>query len=280
MPSTSMVDEEDVRRALSQERWFRAKTPTWNNAKTHKVAIVMSKSWIKRLKRNSGQNPVTAERLELAARLKGCRPRRRCLSGCCPKCGRAFQRWVVDIVTGGPWGDVMTEPLAISLVPPAAYAWLGHLNDFDHEGAMDWIKALLVDSGVVRKAFLGWDVSFNDLSERRLRSRWQMQAYVIAEVTNRRKLFDYLTEALPASNAVTRPVRTRSYDGSTYGASYALKYEFNRRRSYKAKNGRWTTKKRRLQAGEHIELMKALANIGLSGRIRLIGLHARRASPV
>src|ERR1700722_1849260 len=83
---------------LGQKRWFTDPDPTWDKARTHADTVVLATRWIKRLRRNSQDNPVTPERLALAALMEKCGPGHRCGLGCCPRCGRAFQRWAVSLI--------------------------------------------------------------------------------------------------------------------------------------------------------------------------------------
>jgi hypothetical protein len=170
----------------------------------------------------------------------------------------------------------MTTRIAISLVPADAYAWPGELRAHKLAEFMDRIVDVLLRSGLVITAIIGFDLSFNVLTARGRRNRWQLQTYIVAVVTDEQELRRYLKSQFPKSKAVPRPSRVKRFDGTAYAASYAFKYQHSRRVSFLAGNGRWTTKKRRLLAREHIELLHVLAELGLEGRIRLIGIDHHR----
>ena len=69
-----------------------------------------------------------------------------------------------------------------------------------------------------------------------------------------------------------------TFDGSNYAASYGYKTDFVRRVSYRSDIGKyecWQTRKVRLKAREHVELLLALDQWGfrkrlLTHRIRLL----------
>ena len=163
------------------------------------------------------------------------------------------------------------ETIAISLVPAYAFVPSGQLSSFDFNKFLDDTCRILIGTGVIRTAFIGLDISFNDLSARGFPNGWQIQAYIIGETTDRGKLASALNTAFQKTETVPHPVYIRSFDGTASAASYALKFQFVRRVSYVDTNGHWNTKKRRLQASEHIELMLVLSQLGLGGRMAVIG---------
>jgi hypothetical protein len=81
-----------VAEILSCEAWFSDGQPTWKGAPPSDQATRSRLAYIKRLRRFADQFPPAAA---LAATLEACQPHRRCLSGACPECARAFQRWFV-----------------------------------------------------------------------------------------------------------------------------------------------------------------------------------------
>ena len=81
-----------IARALADEFWFGNKPPGWPGAPTAADAKKARKRYIKRLRRFTPDFP---EAKKLAKILARCKRRRRCMSGACPECGRAFQRWFV-----------------------------------------------------------------------------------------------------------------------------------------------------------------------------------------
>jgi hypothetical protein len=263
----------EIARTLTHRRWFVGREPTWENAKTHKDAVDLANKWVKRLLRNSSNYPVSQAAIRLATLMSRCGPRARCGLGSCPRCSRAFQRWCVTQIPA--WLDDASglHTVGISVVVPGASARKGDLQDFDFPKFMDDVRETLITTGLVTKAVLGLDVSFNDFSQRKLHSRWQMHVYGFCQTESREKLRDALKVAYPATATVSRPVRTRRFDWSAKAISYGFKFQHVRRVSYRDDTERWNTKTRRLQAHEHIELMMALSGLGLAGRLVVIGIN-------
>ena len=169
----------------------------------------------------------------------------------------------------------MIELIALSIVPPKAFVAQGQLHNLDLNQMMDDVHDLIAGSSLMTWAVLGLDISFNDMTKKGCGTGWQGQVYAIGETTNRRKLRDLINKALPKTTAVPRPIRTKRFDGSPRGASYALKFQFVQRNSYwnhKRKRPCWNTRKVRLNPPEHKELMLALDQFGLAGRMTVIGL--------
>jgi hypothetical protein len=81
-----------IARVLRNESYFGNGPPRWPGAPTSNDAQKSRKMYIKRLRRFSSEFPEAKELAKLLARCKG---RRRCMSGACPECGRAFQRFFV-----------------------------------------------------------------------------------------------------------------------------------------------------------------------------------------
>jgi hypothetical protein len=82
-------------RVLSDEAHFGDGPPTWRNAPTSGEAGKARERAIKRLRRFADDFAWTEQ---LADILVDCKPDYRCMSGACPECGRAFQRWFVSQV--------------------------------------------------------------------------------------------------------------------------------------------------------------------------------------
>ena len=82
-------------RVLHDETYYGDGHPTWPGAPTSKDAKNARESYIKRLRRFSSEFPEAKKLVDVLAQ---CKRRRRCMSGACPECGRAFQRWFVSRV--------------------------------------------------------------------------------------------------------------------------------------------------------------------------------------
>ncbi len=99
-PDGPKATTEVVSRILKTEagdRWYSNGPPIWKQGKggrckTAEEAEKERLQKIKLLRRHGKEYPIA---LQLAQKLKNCRPAERCLSGACPECQRAFQRWFV-----------------------------------------------------------------------------------------------------------------------------------------------------------------------------------------
>src|SRR6266446_342112 len=86
--------DDSVRLILSDESWYGDDEPGWSKAPTVEKADGEQRQATKRLRRYPYCDDFHGAK-ELADRLEKCRPSRRCMSGACPLCLRAFQRWLV-----------------------------------------------------------------------------------------------------------------------------------------------------------------------------------------
>lgn len=173
--------------------------------------------------------------------------------------------------------EAHTEIIAISLVPHRAWAAKGCLADLNLAAMLKKTTAVLEAMDLIHWGVLGSDISLNDLTGVGGNSVWQGHVYGFVEAHNRRKLRNELKKAFPVATHVSKPVRTKRYDGSPYGASYALKPWFVRRVSYFDKLGKPRTRKVRLKPPEHVEVMLAMDKLGLHRRLASIGLHPEMA---
>jgi hypothetical protein len=84
-----------VVQVLREEHWFGENEPAWDGAPLSQQAFTKRLVQIKRLHRFARDLP---DATPLARLLETCVPRHRCMSGACPECIRAFQRWFVASV--------------------------------------------------------------------------------------------------------------------------------------------------------------------------------------
>lgn len=258
---------------VERERWHGDLPPVWPKAKTAAETDDLALANIKRLLRFRHD---FAEAEALAERLNSCCAGKRCMSGACVRCGRAFQRWSADQIVEIASYPTMppNETIAISIVPPETSAFQGCLKAYRLKHMMEKVCAGIEETGQIYWGVFGLDISFNDLKQRGGDEIWQGQVYGLVETSNRRKLRNRFKKLFPATDRVPRPVRTKRYDGSARGASYALKFQFVRRVSYWDETGRWNTRKVRLKPPEHVELLLALDKLELHRRLEVVGLHA------
>jgi hypothetical protein len=76
-------------KVLSDEHRFSDDPPIWAGAPSSRAAQSTRERSIKRLRRFAPGIPKADQLAKILAR---CKRRRRCMSGACPECGRAFQR--------------------------------------------------------------------------------------------------------------------------------------------------------------------------------------------
>ena len=236
-------------------------------------------SYVKRLRRFARQFP---EAKKLANVLARCKRRRRCMSGACPECGRAFQRWFVSQV-GELAGNANPNHLnSISIV------FLNHRTAEDQLTGLDTGGMKRSMSETIKNADdLAWiaggiDLSLNDDVQKKQGIAWQPQLYAIAEA-DVSGLSKVLRERFSPTQSARRPVQIKACDGSETAVSYAFKTDFVRRIAYRTEVGPpenrrkcWRTRKVSLRAGEHVQAMLWMHKIGLAGRLFLRGVRMTR----
>ena len=163
-------------------RWFGDGAPTWNQgragkpAKTSGEAEGERRQLVKVLRRH-GKGDKAA--LRLADKISACQSRRRCLSGACPECMRATQRFSVatnaDLLARSGVSTV-----AVSVVFRGAGIADGKL-EFEPElfGRISRrLRAALRKAGV-RQAIGGFDVSANEHADQRFASHYRPHAWIM-----------------------------------------------------------------------------------------------------
>jgi len=224
------------------------------------------------------QTATSLAALTLADKLESCAPPKRpCLSGACPTCMRAQQRWLVKD-TVRVLGPLVREreyrPRVLSLVPECGRIPAGSTNAFDIDRFYDAIRDALKACGVNHYK-LGLDISLNQRAGLASPGFWQPQLWgFFHEPTTRWR--KQLKALLNPNGAVTRPVKVVKPDSLEAAAAYGLKSTFVRRVSYvKANLDRddrgecWNTRDRLLRGDPWVELMLFLDRIGLQRRVLL-----------
>ena len=182
-----------IARLLADEYWFGNNPPGWPGAPTADDAKKARKRCIKRLKRFSPQFPEAAKLAKILAR---CKRRRRCMSGACPECGRAFQRcFVAEVKEPGEQARV-EQTLAspqhrVSQTPNGGRPAQTSLNTTKHEAV-----PVRDHQGRRRSRWMagGIDLSLNDDTQKNHGVGWQPQFYGFADVTNREALSKVLRD--------------------------------------------------------------------------------------
>ena len=271
-----------IAKIFTNEDYYGDGPPTWPGAPTSTDAKRARRSYIKRLRRFARQFP---EAKNLADVLAPCKRRRRCMSGACPECGRAFQRWFVSQVVELA-GNVDTEDLnSISIV------FLNHRTAEDQLTGLDTGGMKRSISETIKDADgLEWIAGGIDLKPERRRQKkqgiaWQPQLYGNCRRNRRSRLCPTCCASTYSPNKISaRPVQIKAMRrlGET-AISYALKTDFVRRIAYRTEIGPpenrrkcWHTRKVSLRAGEHVQAMLWMHKIGLAGRLFLRGVRMTR----
>ena len=215
--------------------------------------------------------------LTLADKLDTCAPPRNpCLSGACPTCMRAQQRWFVQdtMCVLGPRVQRGYRTLVLSLVPEVGRIPAGATDTFDIDKFRNSIREALKACGIEHYK-LGLDISLNQRAGLASPGLWQLQLWGFFHEPKRRWR-EQLKAMLNPNGAVTRPVKVVKPDSLEAAAAYGLKDTFVRRVSYRNANldrgdrGEcWNTRDRILRGDAWVELMLFLDRIGVQRRILL-----------
>ncbi len=255
--------------------------PTWPSAPTSKRARNKRKRYVKRLRRFEVEIP---EARPLADHLASCKKRRRCMSGACPECGRAFQRWLV-----GQLAKLASDKTSLGQLDAVSIAFPHHRIPQDQLTHLDTtrIKRSLSETtkNVAGLAWLagGIDLSLNDDTQKDRGIGWQPQFYGFADIADVTMLSKVLRDTYRPSKTAPRPVQIKAWDGSSKASSYAFKPEFVRRIAYEGQAGPpenrrecWRTRKVSLRPAEHVQAMLWMHRVGIAGRLFLKGLRMTR----
>ena len=219
----------------------------------------------------------------LADQLESCSPRHRCLSGACPECCRAHQRWFVNtarqLIRDASAGDNMCMA---SIVPDYGRFTLDELGELDVTLITKKMLRLLKSAGVA-VAIGATDFSINVVATN---AEPCLQVQFILFTPCKRVLSGrMLRQALNTNGMVMRPVRVREFDGDNAGLAYALKYEFVLREGYSQrsdsradKRNCRNTRSRPLRGQKWLAMALLLDRIGLFDRLALLGARRIRQS--
>jgi hypothetical protein len=257
-----------ITRILSQERFLGDGPPNWSGAPTAKDAKAARDRSVKRLRRFSPQFPDASH---LAETLASCERQCRCMSGACPECSRAFQRWFVSEVERLVGKSDADNLQCVSVIFQARRTTPGDLMDVDSTGLKRSFSATTEKTNGVNWIVGGIDLSLNDDRQKRQGLAWQPQIYALAE-GNLNTLAKRLREKFGTHEPLSRPVQIKRCDGSAEAVSYAFKTEFVQRIAYKAELSHrqcWSTRKVSLPPVRHVQAMIWMHRQGLQGRLFL-----------
>jgi len=197
------------------------------------------------------------------------------MSGACPECGRAFQRWFVEqtqtLADASPY-----RLISLSLAFAEQRVREGKLTSLDTASIKKALSYTLDKSRGFDWVVGGIDLSLNDDSQKGYGIAWQPQLYAFAATTDSKSLTDCLRKRYPRSVEVPRPVQLKECDGSTEVLSYGFKSAFVRRIAYKDPQGRWNTRKVFLPPKRDVQAMCWMHSQGFAGRLFLKGARMTR----
>jgi hypothetical protein len=140
---------------------------------------------------------------DLADKLHGCRPRARCGSLACPKCGRAFQKAKVaaqEVLIPVLKKANTTKKLVMANVVPLWITYRPHqLRRLDIRKRNRWLKDILTRAGFTRVMFGSADISWEN-------GFYQLHWHIGMFTSNRKNLTKRLKKLFPGKKPYDRPV--------------------------------------------------------------------------
>jgi hypothetical protein len=192
--------------------------------------------------------------LALADKLDACAPPRRpCLSGACPICMRAQQRWFAEDakrVMRSLMRDPRYSRQVLSLVPELGRIRAGSLDAFEMDGFYDSIRDALTACGI-NNYKLGFDISLNQRAGVASSAVWQLQLSGFFSEPKSTSWRQELNAMLNPNGGVTRSVTVAEPDPLDAVATCGVN----------------STSGRRLRGDAWVELMLFLDRIGLERRL-------------
>lgn len=258
--------------ALSNERWFGEAGFTWKKSETAEIAQARRRAVVRFLKKHSRNESLAPSLAPILARIGSCAPNERCLSGACPECGRALQRYFVHQGKehvqfphrerhGGFFASLVVELFSAD-----------DLTDCSLKELQKDLKCKLRDAGL-DFAMGGIDLSYNTSRDEQVFAHWCVHFWFF---TNNRDWEEPIRAAYSQPH-VSRPLMIKSFDGNLAGLAYALKTTFVRRVSFlhidqdrelQYRN----TSDQPLRISERLQLYPFLDQQGLAARVFLMGL--------
>jgi hypothetical protein len=268
-----------TREILRQERWYGNGPPQWlvgreqRSAQTAHEVYDQRLQLVKRLRRYS---VIHSGADALADRLESCAPNRRCMSGACPACNRAYTRWFVTSASAS-LGELSRSISVPSLVYADHSIPVGQLTPEHIQTAKRKVQSILTKAGITTWIG-GIDVSANEDESDTFEPYFQIQSWIFAPTQQVQPAEPQLRELFPRTETTRRPVRIQPWDGNLAALAYALKNTFVRRVSYTreanndgSQHACRNTRDRSLRVEQQIHLTIALDRAGLHARLLLGG---------
>jgi hypothetical protein len=262
-----------VAAALCDEKYYGNGKPNWKEgrrqrpAQSRRDARKAREALVNRLRRFGKNNP---DAISVANRIDLCRPRDRCMSGACPECARAWQRWFVSAAP--PAFPTADKSYIFNLILAAGKASAGTLRIRSANILKRSVIELLSEAGM-RTAILGLDLSFNEgvgHSEPHWLLHYRGHTPDLSALNKLRTL-------LSPDSRIKRPLLVGEWDGKLAGYAYTPKPRMVRRQSYVDNSQRHrkpfrNTRERPLRGVEAVELSIFPNQLGLRKRLLLKGI--------
>jgi hypothetical protein len=264
-----------ISEVLGVEHWYGDGYPRWGGREKSEEAVERRNKaarFLRRRAKDSGDMRLA----EVAERLLDCAPENRCMSGACPECNRALQRYfVAEAVHYGGSKEMSDSPrdaVLASLI--ADQIPVGRLSVGSLEAAKKRARRVMTTAGVA-VALGGIDISLN---EDRI-DRWDLTWSVHFWFLTYGRHWESATKDAYQSPDIPRPLMIRYHDGRRRGLAYALKTDFVQRINFiktTTKNGKTRTSRntiaQRMSPDGRAELLPFLDREGLAARVFLIGV--------
>jgi hypothetical protein len=276
-----------ITQVLRDELWFGDSEPVWTGSQSCQHALKKRMIWVTWLRRLGSS--LDAAGPALADLLETCTSQHRCMSGACPECMRAFQRWfVTSIKSLTQIAEHHNELLAVRIAfEPVRYQYF-------HPFAQDSIDmtraislALDEPSPAVNWMAGALDFCLHDHREKGLGVIWHPQVYAIASVSDRKRFRSLLAKRFQKSDVVATPVQISSCDSSLAALASAYKTDFFQRCACRARSSKdgetrelWNTRRLALPDIDSSVLSLWLHEIGLVRRLYLWGVEMATVNKV
>lgn len=285
LPSVSLPHPEPTvaeRLVLNDERYYGDDYPLWlegrhkRSCQTAAKAAVERLRMVQRLRRYSAHVDFNAR--AVADRLERCCPEFRCMSGACPECARAWQRWftgatqhfLAHATPAGSQGTILSPVHATGIVEQGKGL---------PSAALHKVKSVVRDALIAAgptTAVVGIDVSFNEHLTADFRPHWCLHPRVFVPGALKASEVKTLRTHFPPSDLIPRPLKVAAFNGNPAGIAYGMKPAFGRRQSYEQTKPTATgtrecrnTRGRPLRGTETVELAVFLNAVGLRQRLIL-----------
>ena len=198
---------------IAHQRWFRKGEPLLGKPFTVKKTVERHAAVIKILSRagkraaRAGNQQIADAYRRLRAKLKACRPRRRCGSSACPKCARAFQRAKVEaeqiVIAELTKASPNKHLVFVTIIPRGMTYRSGQFSQINVPKANRWLKDVFDRNNIRRVIFGGVDLSWE---KRRGKKYLQLHWHLAMWTTNPEALEARLKVIFLRAQKYERPV--------------------------------------------------------------------------